>query len=188
MKYLFAVIAALVTCIALPAYAQTQSQGHWYAELTGMYSLEGDADILGVTVDTDATYLVAGGVGFEFNNQIAMEFEVTQSSRDVSGIPVTIHTLGYFGNVQTGADFAHGLGGYLGAGAGMMEVKLDVPGFSDAEWVLGYQGMAGLTFRWATNALFFTEYRYQAGAEANIAGVPVEYHSHNVGGGVRIQF
>lgn len=183
MKRLLLAATACAALFTVPALADG-----YYVEGTAAWSPEGDVDVAGVSVDTDAGYLIGGAVGRTFANNFSLEGEVTYSNHDFDGIPAEIDALGFFANAFYNFPVNGPVGAYVGGGLGAVQVGASGFGVSDEEFVFGGQVMGGLTYAVSDGVTLFGEYRYQAAADASLGGVDFGYDSHNVGGGLRLNF
>lgn len=183
MKRLLLAATACALCFSAPALAND-----YYVEGTAAWSPEGELDVGGTGFDTDDGFLFGAAVGRSFPNNFSVEGEVTYASRDFSNTNADIDALGFFGNGYYNFPTTGPIGAYVGGGIGAVQVGVDGAGVDDDDFVFGGQAMAGLTYQVSEGAQLFTEYRYQAAADADIQGTDVEYNSHNFGGGVRFAF
>lgn len=182
----FVIASAVALLSAAPALAEGSG---YYIEGTGAYEFGTEVQLAGIDVDTDNGYRVAGAIGRQLPNGLALEVEATYGARDLSGVPVEINALGIMANAIFNFDVEGPFGAYIGGGVGPANVEVDFTGVaSDNDWVFGYQAMAGATYAVSENVTLFGEYRYFGATEASIGGADVDYGSHSLGGGVRLGF
>jgi len=97
-------------------------------------------------------------------------------------------------DINTGTGFTP----YIGVGAGIAQVRMDLGGFDDRDYVFAYQGIAGVAYNITNNLALTLDYRYFAtldpkfdlGGPGALAGstVEAEYRNHTVMAGLRYSF
>ena len=184
-RLLLGIVCALF--FALPAHANGN-----YIEGTAAHSSSNDLDHGSSGYSMASGYLIGLAIGGVMANQVSIEGEVSYSTRDYEHAGSSLVAMAVMANLFYNFPIANSVNGYLGLGAGPTRVEFDGGGsyssWSDEQWVLGYQFMIGLTYGMANGVTLFSEYRYQAAQDADLAGADVEYNSHNLGGGVRVGF
>ena len=186
------VMGAAATLLAAPlALAQS---GDIYIEGAAGYAFEGDYGYNGLDFTVEGDW--SGGVALGITDLIGdfdVELDIYSTSRGYEGYSTSLDSLSVMVNGLYDFDMGDSpITPYVGLGIGQVKVEYDganqFPAFSDEEWVFGWQAMAG--GRWQANEQFslFAEWRYQSAEDADLAGLPVEYGSHNLLLGGRLTF
>lgn len=124
--------------------------------------------------DFDTGWAIFGSLGYAFGNDLRAELEVgyrhneIESLRRLAPAPGNLAPDGDLSEFTVMANLLYDfhLGDRLtlsiGAGIGADQANLDVGtlGFDDDEWVLAYQGIAGLSYAIGDQTQLFVNYRY----------------------------
>ncbi|CAO3419617.1 OmpA family protein [Azospirillum argentinense] len=198
----------------LPTAAMAATEGFYVGAGAGV-NWTRDADLRFENTPTDAsTSFKLGGIGdisagyataagpraeLEFAWRWRNSIDSTDSSNAaVNGLGGKASSLAFMGNVlydiKTGTAFTP----YIGVGAGIAQVRLDLGGFDDRDWVFAYQGIAGVSYALTQNLALTLDYRYFAtldpkfdlGGPAGLATSTVkgEYQNHTILAGLRYTF
>jgi opacity protein-like surface antigen len=134
-----------------------------------------------------ASFRVEGEVVFRQN-----DLEVRGSTPVIGAVSLDgdVSALALMGNLYFEPWIALPLKPYLGAGLGGARVAFEAEELDadDTDWVLAYQGMAGLAVDLAPDVAIFGGYRYFATDEPAIEGTDIEYRTHNLELGLRFTF
>lgn len=214
MRNIFLAIAVLMASVPLAAQAQERFP-KWYLGVQGAMSFvdEADADFSGTAsgssdIDFDTGYGVGlalgympGGTGTFFDSlRFDLEYYYRKSDLDsADGISIgddlssKSAMINAYYDINTGTRWMP----YVGAGAGMSEVSLDVPSLvlDDDDTVFAWNLMAGVGYapEALPNTVWSIGYRYFATSDPEFssptgARVEHDYNVHNVEAGVRMMF
>lgn len=161
----------------------------FYAEAEGGVAFVDELEATGFPEEMDTGYNFGGALGMHMTPNVDVEVEVFDVGLGYACCDIDLNALSTMVNVL----YNFGLGGmvdpYLGAGLGAVRVKVEDPFISDSAWQFGYQAMGGLMMNVSSNVGIFAEYRFHdAVGEPFIFGEDIEYHSHNVSGGIQVSF
>jgi OmpA-OmpF porin, OOP family len=187
VKNLFLSTAA-VFVLAAPAAAS--QAGGFYAEAAGGVTFGTDIEIDGFDADMETGWNIGGAVGTHITPNLAAELDIFYNDRGLECCSDdSLNTLSFMANAIYGFNPDGFMNPYLGAGIGTVRVEGVDGGGSDSDWKFGYQVMAGVLLN--VNKAFgvFAEYRFHdAVGDAELFGSDVSYHSHNMSGGIRVNF
>jgi opacity protein-like surface antigen len=200
-------IAAAALLAARPASAQLEPPGPGgYLALSGFF--------LGLT-DTEFRDITAGGVerdleaddgwgiglmlGFRSGTGLRVEGELTYRHNDLDrfnaaagplALSGEVYSIALMGNAYFEPELRVPIQPYIGAGLGGAQVALDEDSLDadDDDFVLAYQAMAGLVFKFGPASGIFAGYRYFATDDPAIQGTDIEYRTHNLEVGLRFGF
>jgi opacity protein-like surface antigen len=193
-----AIVAFFVPACALAGPYMSLSGGAVFLE-------DSDGAVNGTEVETDfdVGFVVSGAAGYAFDlglGTLRTEVEIAYRQNDVdetSALGVTtpggdIQMSALSGMMNAALDVATGtiVTPYVlvGIGAANLNLESDDLDFDEDDVVFAYQAGAGLGFAVTERITLFTGYRYFATHDSEFEGVEVEYHSHNVEAGVRVEF
>ena len=211
MKKFSLALAAALSLLALSAEAQQRTWPNWYVGIHARMAWVEDTDlnVAGANagnVEFDNGYgggasfgYMPGGEGFMNNTRFELEYSFNQADLDTLG-STTIgddlrghsYMVNAFYDIPTGTSIVP----YIGAGAGLASVDLDVPslGLNDDDSVFAYQFMGGLGYTPSTvpNTTLTVGYRYFASDDPEFSvgatNVDHELSSHNLEIGARFAF
>jgi len=171
----------------------------------GITMLE-DAEVEGLTVESDTGYSLSGFVGYS-KNKGRIEMETSYQTNDLDKLGVEGYgEVGIDGDVSSISmlfngyiDFTNSssVTPYIGAGLGIARVeisKVDVPGYGDLttksvdDTVFAYQIGTGLLFKINDNIALDFKYRYLGTEDPEYEGVKIPYGSHDISLGMRYIF
>lgn len=153
-------------------YASLHAGAYLPSDSTASFRLSGQEPTGNVNADTG--YRLGGALGYDFNDNVAAEVELSYVRSDVSSIDVgapffvTQPTTGYgsvftiMGNAVIGNDYG-AWRPYVGAGIGAALVSLNVDfasGIDDSDWALAGQVFAGVDYALSDRASIGGRYRY----------------------------
>ncbi|TWA88028.1 outer membrane protein OmpA-like peptidoglycan-associated protein [Azospirillum brasilense] len=198
----------------LPTAAMAATEGFYVGAGAGV-NWTRDADLRFENTPTDAsTSFKLGGIGdisagyataagpraeLEFAWRWRNAIDSTDSSNTaVNGLGGKASSLAFMGNVLYDINTGTAFTPYIGVGAGIAQVRLDLGGFDDRDWVFAYQGIAGVSYALNQNLALTLDYRYFAtldpkfdlGGPAGLASSTVkgEYQNHTIMAGLRYTF
>ncbi|WP_029008542.1 OmpA family protein [Azospirillum halopraeferens] len=154
---------------------------------------------MGGAVSLSAGYKSAMGLRgeLEFNWRWSNDIDkVNGISPGAFGVDGDISSLAFMGNVLYDIETGTGFTPYIGVGAGIARVKLDLDSpagsFKDHDWTFAYQGIAGVAYNFTNNLALTADYRYFATLDPKFsdAGTTIEgeYRNHTVMVGLRYTF
>lgn len=157
-------------------------------ELTAKHKIGGVADL-------SAGYATGFGpraeleFAWRWNNKIK---DTSSSTGSLNGLGGKSRSIAIMGNglydIDTGTAFTP----YVGVGAGLAQVHLDLNGTSDKDWVFAYQGIAGVAYNVTSNLALTVDYRYFATIDPKFdttyGSVKGEYGNHTILAGLRYSF
>lgn len=191
---------------------------HWYIGVQGSVPFLNETDVtlnnakLG-DLDFESGYGIGASLGYTpetnsaFFNNTRFEFEYYYRNNELdelsaatggsSQISDDLTSDSYMINAYYDFDFGTTLSPYVGAGAGITELELNIPsiGLADEDSVFAYQLMAGVS--WAPESLLNTAlhvgYRYLDASDPDFsttAGGTLdhEYELHSIEAGARFRF
>ncbi|HEY8371031.1 MAG TPA: outer membrane beta-barrel protein [Thermodesulfobacteriota bacterium] len=131
---------------------------------------------LGLRLEGEAVYR---------HNQVDIQ-RVFLSQPDVGG---GVRSVGLMANAYFEPELRFPINPYIGAGIGGANVGLDANGLDidEDDWVLAYQALAGAALKLGT-VDFILGYRYFATDDPAFRGTEIEYRTHNLEVGLRINF
>jgi len=180
-KIAFVAIAALL--IVGPARADVVD----YAELFGGVSASPDLGWGGGSSEMDPGFNVGGSFGWNVASHFAVEAEFYYDQSDYSCCaPNNLESFSVMANGLYNFDSVIGVRPYLGAGVGYMQLVYNNAAYQLSDWVLAYQGIAGVDIPADGNLDIILEYRYRSSGDAEDGGLPYEYESHAVSAGIRV--
>lgn len=212
-----AALGALFISTALAAAADDYQPmapvtGGFYASLHGGVLAPTDPSVmfqgnvlLSGTVDVDTGYRFGGSIGYDFNDNVAAEFETSYirngtnwiSTSAVSGsAPGEGTGISLMGNVILGNHYG-AWRPYVGGGIGGTRVSLDVDfmsGVDDSDWAFSAQAFAGVDYQVSDRVSIGGRYRYQHIGATDFAdgnGFPVDLdpvNAHSVEFVVKYRF
>lgn len=174
-----------------------------YVGVAGGVSLihDSDLDISGLptitaSYDTGFGFDVSGGVKFA-GGRVEGEFGYKKADIDelsgpggsvsVNGADLTVMSYMINGYIENPKE--SNINPYLGAGLGLINGELEVPGGKGDDTVVGYQLMVGVGSKLSKNVTLDISYRFQGAAdEFNVDGADITYHSSNIYAGIRFNF
>lgn len=184
----FALAAAFAVVFIVPVKADVVD----YAELYGGVTQDPD---LGAPppneFEMDVGFNVGGALGWNLSPLFSVEVDFFYTDSDFKGFDESVESFSAMVNGFYHIDMGSSWRPYVGAGAGVVQVKETdrVLNDSDTDSVFGYQAMVGVLRNVDNNIDWLVEYRYQ-GAEDATVSVPTpftqEYSSHNLSTGFRI--
>jgi outer membrane protein OmpA-like peptidoglycan-associated protein len=199
------ILLGTAVAVMLPTAAMAAPEGFYVGAGAGVnWTRDADIEIQGTGLGLNAKHKIGGiadlSAGYATAAGPRAELEVAWRWRnsfkdtvfggtEVSGRQSSIAFMGNgIYDINTGTAFTP----YIGVGAGIAQVRLNVDGESDRDWVFAYQGIAGVSYN-ITNALAVTlDYRYFATVDPkfDIGGLNVkgEYRNHSILAGLRYSF
>ncbi len=166
-----------------------------YAELVGGATMSPALDAPGGTgFNMDTGYNVGGTLGWWVGPSFSIEADFFYTNSNFSGFDVSLQTFSTMANALYHLDVGPDYRPFFGVGIGGVQVTHDdeFAATSDAAWVFGWQGIAGIAVSVDSKIDFIAEYRYQDAADATIVnpvhpapGGVQEYQSHNISVGLR---
>jgi opacity protein-like surface antigen len=211
MKKFSLALAAALSLFGLSAEAQERTWPNWYVGLHARMAWVEDTDLnIGGTnagnVEFDNGYgagaslgYMPGGDGFMNNTRFELEYSFNQADLDTLagaaiGDDIRVHSymVNAFYDIPTGTSIVP----YIGAGAGLANVDLDVPSrnLNDDDSVFAYQFMGGIGYSPVSvpNTTLTFGYRYFASDDPEFSvgttNVDHELSSHNLEVGARFAF
>lgn len=207
MRFSRRFLAIACTFTFLSPLAVAQEPGPYISGSLGVTQMR-DADLTGTGINTSADYdhgyVVSGALGKAFDNNWRAEGEISFSKSDVDS------TGGASGRGDTSAvglmfngyyDFRSDSlwTPYVGAGLGPVSVSYNnvspVGGsvLDDNDWGIGYQAIAGVSYKMSDQANLYSEYRYVGSSRIDLAtdaGASVEgdWSEHRIMVGLRWSF
>lgn len=171
-------LMTLVCVMVFMASSAQAASGKLYFTGSAGVSITDDIDSPGLNISFSPGFNVGGALGYDAG-QFRVEGEITYRSVDVdevNGAPfpldATFSTLSFMANGYYDHEMRNSpVTPYIGAGVGIVDNEVDVPGFGSAsETELAYQFMAGLAFSISPNAYLTGGYRYFGIAETDAPG------------------
>jgi len=157
----------------------TPYSGGFYVTLQGGYMMLDDPSVsfisggtVNAAVDVDNGYRLGGAIGYDFNDNVALEFETSYIHTGVNAIytglggalaPGDGSAITLMGNAVIGNDYGPWRP-YVGAGIGAALVSLDVDFMSDiddSDWAFSAQAFAGVDYQLSDRASIGGRYRFQ---------------------------
>jgi len=199
MKKIVVLTALLISCSAVGAMA---AQGP-YLSLNAGITMPTDSDISeggeSVEIKYDTGYAIGAALGFNFGAG-RLEGELGYKAADTDEVSVSglgsasldgdLSVLSFMANGYLDFNVNPTVKPYLMAGIGMANVTFDSNDLDvdDDDTVFAYQAGAGVGFALNDKITLDLSYRYMGTQDPEIEGVDVEYGSHNILAGVRVQF
>lgn len=205
MKKVVALTALLISCFAVSAMA---AEGPYLSVNAGI-TMPTDSDFdemdeYGDTYNVELSYDTgfAGGAALGYNFGAGrIEAELGYKKADTDKISVDTYygsgsasvdgdlsVLSFMANGYIDFNASPTIKPYLMAGIGMASVAIDGEGVDDDDTVFAYQAGAGIGFALNDKVTLDLSYRYMGTQDAEIEGEDLEYGSHNILAGVRVQF
>jgi outer membrane protein OmpA-like peptidoglycan-associated protein/opacity protein-like surface antigen len=193
-------------------FAMPSGPGAWYLGGEGGWTMleNGTGSTLGsgLTHRYNDGFNVGARLGYEWGPlRIEEEFNFRQNGiRNVSGFGATVGTTGnrntyaFMTNLIYDFTFGWPFSPHIGGGIGAVQLhdSWGIPGFgtiaSSSDWVLGYQGIAGIRYNINPALAFDLDYRYLGTTDpsfgSNFAGVRYtsSYSSHSVLASLSVRF
>lgn len=203
----------LGTALAVMLPAGAMAAEGFYIGAGGGLNWTRDADVNALTLgaEADAEYDMGGALALSAGYKSAMglrgelEFNWRWSNdldklNDVDvgalGISGDVKSMAFMGNVLYDIETGTGFTPYIGVGAGVARVKMDLESsgasFEDSDWVFAYQGIAGVAYNFTDNLALTADYRYFATLDPKFSDagetIETEYRNHTVMVGLRYTF
>jgi len=191
---------ALALLLTSPAYSAETTVGPYVSANLGL-AMPTDADakessgpVQNISYDTGWT--LGAALGYNFGNT-RLEGEVAYQKADedkATFLGVTldstwgISTLSFLVNGYYDFTNSSAFTPYLSAGLGFAKVKWAGDGDSVNDTVFAYQVGAGVGYALSKNVTLDAKYRYFATADAKFDTVKMDFASHNLLFGVRVNF
>jgi len=204
MKHLVSAIAVSIATAGIGFSAQAGDEG-LYGYLGAGYNLPEDSGFSGASagdISYDGGIGVLGALGYDYGDWFRTEVELGLRSNDVDDVTppgtgsgdtdVFSTMLNLIFTAPTDSIFEPYIGG--GVGFGRIDRDVSAPGvdFDDSDFLLAYQGLAGIAFEVQENLDFDISYRYFRTQDQDIitpgGEVEAEYAAHGVFAGVRWAF
>ncbi|MEL7028255.1 MAG: OmpA family protein [Pseudomonadota bacterium] len=199
-------VSALAVGLAFAgASFAAQADEGLYGYLGAGYNMPEDSDLSGAAtgdISYDGGIGVLGALGYDYGDYFRTEVELGLRSNDVDDITppgtgsgdtdVFSTMLNLIFTAPTGAAFEPYLGG--GVGFGRVDRDVSAPGvdLDDADFLLAYQGIAGVAFDVMDGLDLDLSYRYFRTQDQDIitpgGEVEAEYAAHGIFAGVRWAF
>jgi len=197
LKKVVVLTALLMSCFAVGAMA---AEGPYLSGNLGV-TMPTDSDVSegGIEIKYDTGYAIGAALGYNFGAG-RLEGELGYKSADIDEVSVSglgsasvngdLSVLSLMGNGYLDFNVNPTVKPYVMAGIGMANVALDSNDLDvdDDDTVFAYQVGAGVGFALNNKVTLDLSYRYMGTEDANIDGADVEYGSHNILAGVRVQF
>lgn len=199
MKKVVVLTALLISCFAVGAMA---AEGPYLSGNLGV-TMPTDSDVSGGggsgELTYDAGFAIGAGLGYNFGAG-RLEAEIGYKTADTDEIKADgFGSASIDGDMSVFSVMANGyidlnasptVKPYLMAGIGMANVAIDSSDLDvdDDDDVFAYQAGAGVGFALSDKVTLDISYRYMGTEDADIDGADVEYGSHNVLAGIRVQF
>lgn len=190
------------------AHAQVYISGQLGLGVLQDSTLTEDGETIDVGYDNGLIFAGAFGV---VRDNLRGEVELAYQSNDISsfgliGVSIDPSVVGLSGDVSglTGLlngyidfDMGNNLTPYLGAGIGMTKVNvklsfddidLGTVSEDDSDTVLSYHFGGGIAYTIAENMMLDLRYRYFLTSDPKIDGVKIDVKSHQIMGGLRVNF
>jgi opacity protein-like surface antigen len=186
-------LAAVLGALAVAPVAQADIVD--FAAVSAGITMSPDLDYNGTAFEMDNGANVGGEIGWELDSVADGNFSVGLdlffTSQDYTGYLSSLESFSVMINgTYICDDLFTSVRPYIGVGAGLISVSYDgdsqFPAFTGTEMVFGYQGQLGLLIPIDPNLDLSIGYRYQAGTDAEIQGIEVEYQSHSAAIGIRV--
>lgn len=197
-------IAGIIVFL-VPAYGFAAGP---YVSLSGGAVFLEDSDLeengLEAEAEFDTGFLVSGAAGYAFDGlalgTFRTEIEIAYRQNDldqlsalgvtVSGGDAQVSALSGMANVALDVQTGTIVEPYVlvGIGAANLNLESDDLDVDEDDTVFAYQAGAGLGFPLTETITLFAGYRFFGTTDPEFEGVEAEYHSHNVEGGVRVEF
>lgn len=170
------------------------SDGGWYAAITGGYTFPDDAESEGFDIPLDEGFSVTGAIGTDLGAiRVEGEGSYRENDLDVAGIDGDISAISVMANVLYDHPIADAVDVYVGAGVGAAFVDFEATGggltTDDDDTVLAYQFLAGLALYTSDNFAITGGYRLWTTSDLEFEGADVDaplVHTAEIG--VRFDF
>ena len=175
--------AAALAPLASPALAQSvggmTSTPGFYVNGEGGASFLPNLDLRNTPLgtlhedfDTGAAY--GGAVGYDMGNGMRVQLDALHQKADlnsVSGLAANGHlqSTSLMMNAQFDLLQSPLATPYVGVGAGMQHIGVNIQGLQDSDWKPAYQAEAGLRHDMTPNVSVFGEYRFSQSEAANLS-------------------
>ena len=199
LKKVVVLTALLMSCFAVGAMA---AEGPYFSGNLGI-TMPTDSDVsdggFSAEISYDAGFAIGGALGYNFGVG-RLEAELGYKTADIDEVSANglgsasvngdLSVLSLMGNGYFDFNLNPTVKPYVMAGIGMANVTLDSNDLDvdDSDSVFAYQVGAGVGFALNKKVTLDISYRYMGTEDAKIDGVDVEYGSHNILAGVRVQF
>jgi len=199
LKKVVVLTALLTSCFAVGAMA---AEGPYLSGNLG-FTMPTDSDVSdgGVSgeIKYDAGYALGAALGLNFGAgrleaeigyKVADIDEVSANGFGSASVNGDLSVLSLMGNGYLDFNVSPTVKPFVMAGIGMANVTLDSNdlGVDDDDTVFAYQAGAGVGFALNNKVTLDLSYRYMGTQDPEIDGTDVEYGSHNILAGVRVQF
>lgn len=183
MKKVVVLTTLLISCFAVSAMA---AAGPYVSGNLGI-TMPTDSNVSGGDGDLtyDAGIAIGAALGYNFGDA---RLEAEAGYKIADDRDLRVHS--FMGNGYIDFKVNPTVKPYLMAGLGMANVALDSNDLDvdDDDTVFAYQAGAGFGYALSNKVTLDFSYRYMGTTDAEIDGVDVEYGSHNVLAGIRVQF
>ncbi|MFP3942710.1 MAG: outer membrane protein [Alphaproteobacteria bacterium] len=166
----------------------------FYIEGFGGVSFARDLSYGAAKFEMDTGWNAGGALGAHLNEHWDLEVDVFYSELGYEGFETSISGLSVMLDLLYNFNTGWVVDPYVGAGFGVTRVRYDganqFPTFTGQEWAFGYQFMGGLMYEVTPIVDLFAEYRFHdIGGDVEIKGVPnIDYETHNISAGIRLNF
>lgn len=202
------ILLGTAVAVLLPTAAMAAPEGFYVGAGAGVnWTRDADIELEGTPFSLTADHKIGGvanlSAGYATSYGLRPELEFAWRWRNsikgtesatpgLSGMTGKQSSIAFMGNLLYDIDTGTAFTPYIGAGAGISQVRLNLGGFSDKDWVFAYQGIAGVAYN-ITNALALTvDYRYFGTVDPKFdmggTNVKGEYQNHTVLAGLRYSF
>lgn len=202
-------LCAVAGMLALTASAASAADGRPYVGLNAGAFMPTDSTVSDFSgsgdVEYDTGFTVSGTGGFQFNNGLRLEGELTYKQADtdkltVFGFSSPVHSdisaLGFMANIYYDFKNTSPFTPYIGGGMGFATLYLSDGTSNMGDWfwledddtVFAYQLAAGVGFDVNKNVTIDLGYRYFGTSDPKFGQLDAEFGSHNVTVGARYRF
>ncbi len=202
------ILLGTAVAIMLPTAAMAAPEGFYVGAGAGVnWTRDSDFRFEGTGFGAKSDYKIGGigdlsaGYATSYGVRAELEFawrwnnpvDNTESTNlALNGAGGNARSIAFMGNalydINTGTAFTP----YIGAGAGIAQVRQKLGGFSDSDWVFAYQGIVGASYNLTDNLALTLDYRYFATLDPKYdfgpTNVKGEYSNHSILAGLRYTF
>ncbi|MDA3970192.1 MAG: porin family protein [Desulfobulbaceae bacterium] len=187
MKKKMLIIAGCTMLLSLSNSAYSAEETPYISGNLGFGMLT-DSDTDNVELDVRNGYALTAAYGYKLNDNLRLEGELAYQNNELVTGRDDIESLALLANGYWDFTNDSSWTPFLTAGIGAATVNVDDPGLDDSETVFAYQIGAGIGYAINEELTVDCKYRYFATADPELAGVDVEYATHNIYAGMRYTF
>ncbi len=202
------ILLGTAVAMLLPTAAMAASEGFYVGAGAGVnWTEDSNFRFEGTNTNAKSDYKIGGigdvsaGYATSYGLRPELEFawrwrnsvdSTSSNAAAFNGAGGKASSIAFMGNLLYDIDTGTAFTPYIGAGAGIAQVRQEVGPLSDRDWVFAYQGIAGVSYGLTNNLALTLDYRYFATLDPKYDFGPVtvkgEYTNHTILAGLRYTF